>query len=80
MIEDAEIVTRFAREKIKAEQIQVTARGEPYTLARAIADAIPGVALIERPGEKRLLWSDIVDQKRELWPIQYLFPGGAYVR
>jgi hypothetical protein len=24
-------------------------------------------------------WSDIVNQKTELWPIQYLLPGGAYI-
>jgi hypothetical protein len=79
MIEDAEIAARFAREKIHAEQVQVTARGDAYTLACAIADAIPGVGLLSQPGEKRILWSELVDQKRELWPIQYLLPGGAYI-
>jgi hypothetical protein len=80
MIEDAEIAARFAREKIHAEQVQVTARGDAYTLASAIADAIPGVGLLSQPGEKRILWSELVDQKRELWPVQYLLPGGAYIR
>jgi hypothetical protein len=80
MIEDAEITARFAREKSKAEQVQVTARGEAYTLACAIAEAVPGVGLFSQPGEKRTLWSELVDQKRELWPIQYLLPGGAYIR
>jgi hypothetical protein len=25
-------------------------------------------------------WSDIVTEERELWPIHYLLPGGAYIR
>jgi len=24
-------------------------------------------------------WSEIVDQKTEVWPIQFLLPGGAYI-
>jgi hypothetical protein len=24
-------------------------------------------------------WSELVEQKQELWPIQYLMPGGAYI-
>jgi len=23
---------------------------------------------------------DLVEEQRELWPIQYLLPGGAYIR
>jgi len=26
-----------------------------------------------------LKWSELVEQKRETWPIQYLLPSGAYV-
>jgi len=26
-----------------------------------------------------LKWSEIVEQKKESWPIQYLLPGGAYI-
>lgn len=80
MIEDAEIVALFARERLQAEPIRVTAPGEAYTLACSIAEAIPGVRLLEQPGEKRLIWSELVEQKRERWPIQYLLPGGAAVR
>ncbi len=80
MIEDAEIVSRFARATMKTGQVQVAAPGEAYTLACAIAEAIPGISLLPQQGEKRILWSQLVDQKRELWPIQYLLPGGAYIR
>ena len=80
MIEDAEIVSRFARAKISAERVLVTARGDGYTLACAVAEAVPGVEMLPQPGEKRILWSELVAQKRELWPIHYLLPGGAYIR
>jgi hypothetical protein len=80
MIEDAEIVSRFVRTRLNPDQILVCARGEAYTLASAIADAVPGIRLLAQSGEKRIRWSEIVEEKRELWPIQYLLPGGAYIQ
>jgi len=80
MIEDAEVVGRFARERMKADEIRIADRGEAYTLACAIAEALPGIGLLSQPGQKRMLWSELVDQKVEDWPIQYLLPGGAYIR
>jgi len=80
MIEDAEIVSRFVRARLNPDQILVCARGEAYTLASAIADAVPGIRLLTQSGEKRIRWSEIVEEKRELWPIQYLLPGGAYIQ
>jgi hypothetical protein len=79
MIEDAEIAGRFAREKLGAKAEAVTAPGEGYTLASAIAETLPGVELLPRPGAQVLKWSEIVEQKREIWPIQYLLPSGAYL-
>ncbi len=78
MIEDAEIVARFARERLGARAIQVAAQAG--LVAEAIAEVLPGVRLAAGAAEKRIVWSEIVDQKIELWPIQYLLPGGAYVR
>jgi hypothetical protein len=26
-----------------------------------------------------LKWSELVEQRQEIWPIQYLVPGGAYI-
>ena len=80
MIEDAEIVARFASEKLGAPQIQVTAGGEAYTLAHAVAEALPGVDLLSRRDEEVIEWSRLVEQMQEIWPIQYLLPYGAYVR
>ena len=80
MIEDAEIAARFAQEALKAERISVTAGGEADTLAASIAEVIPGITLLPHEGARPIKWSEIVEEKRELWPIQYLLPGGAYIR
>lgn len=79
MIEDAEIATRFATQKLHANVVVVGAAGEAYTLASAIAETLPGVSLVSEPNQKVLKWSEIVEQKRESWPIQYLLPSGAYI-
>jgi len=49
-------------------------------LAAAIAACVPGLKPL--PGQSAVLppWGEIVEQRRELWPICYLLPGGAYVR
>src|SRR5438445_700011 len=79
LIEDSEIAGRFAREKLGAKVEAVTAPGDGYTLASAIAETLPGVELLPRPDAQVLKWSEIVEEKRETWPIQYLLPSGAYV-
>ena len=76
----AEIATRFSRLQLNARQISVTAAGDGYTLAQSIAEVITGIGLQRQPGEHIIKWSELVEQKRELWPIQYLLPGGAYIR
>ena len=80
MIEDSEIASRFAREKLGAKVVAITAPGDAYTLASAIAETLPGIELLPRPDAKILKWSEIVEQKREIWPIQYLLPSGAYIQ
>jgi acetyl xylan esterase AXE1 len=79
MIEDAEIASRFAREKLGAKVVTVIAPGEAYTLASAVAETLPGIKLLPQPGVKILKWSEIVEQEREIWPVQYLLPSGAYI-
>jgi pimeloyl-ACP methyl ester carboxylesterase len=79
MIEDTEIASRFAGEKLGAKLVAVVAPGDAYTLASAIAETLPGVSLLPQPDAKVLRWSEIVDQKREIWPIQYLLPSAAYI-
>ena len=80
MIEDAEIAARFSSARLDAKEVAVTAEGDAYTLAYRIAETVHGIRLEPRPNERLMTWSEIVEQKRELWPIQFLLPGGAYVR
>ena len=80
MIEDVEIGTRFVRLKMDANvEFTVIGVGEAFTLASAVSETLPHIKLISQPANQRLKWSDLVNQKLELWPIQYLLPGGAYV-
>ncbi len=79
MIEDAEIAARFSGEKLGANIVLVTASGDAYTLASAIAETLPGIELLSQPHAKVLKWSEIVQQEREIWPVQYLLPSGAYI-
>jgi hypothetical protein len=79
MIEDVEIAGRFAKEKLNAKaELSVIGSGRAGTLASAVAEALPDVHRVPQSGEV-LRWSEIVEQKMELWPIEYLLPGGAYV-
>jgi pimeloyl-ACP methyl ester carboxylesterase len=79
MIEDAEIAARFSREQLHASEFSVASDGDGVTLANAIAETLPSVKLSTAPGTEVIRWSDLVLERRELWPIQYLLPGGAYI-
>ena len=79
MIEDAEIARRFAAEKLHVNVAAVASTGDAYRLASAVAETLPGMSLLTEPSGKVLKWSEIVEQKSESWPIQYLLPGGAYI-
>ena len=80
MIEDAEIATRFVQEKAGARYgMAVTGTNTAYTSASAIAETLPNFKLLPQPSGRKIRWSEIVNQETELWPIQYLLPGGAYV-
>lgn len=78
MIEDAEIAKRFSEEEFLTNVTAVVARGEKSTLATAISETLAGVTLLN-PAQKNLVWRDLVEQKQEVWPIQLLVPGGAYI-
>jgi len=79
MIEDADIAKQFAAQKLNGKVNAVTAPGAGYTLANAIAEVFPGVKVLPQPNTKILKWSDLVNSKQEIWPIEYLLPGGAYI-
>jgi Acetyl xylan esterase (AXE1) len=78
MIEDAEIAKRFVEEKLRRNVTAVTGAGESSTLATAVSEALPGVKLLDA-AEKDLSWRVLVEHKQEVWPIQLLVPGGAYI-
>jgi cephalosporin-C deacetylase-like acetyl esterase len=79
-IEDAEITTKFIRAKLApGSEVSVTGTGEGYTLAVGISEALPEVKLVSQPNTERVSWWKLVETKEELWPIQDLLPGGAYV-
>jgi pimeloyl-ACP methyl ester carboxylesterase len=79
MIEDVEIATRFFRAQFKPKsEFVVTGANDAYTLASAISETLPNIRLLSQPDIKIIKWSEVVNHKTELWPIQYLLPGGAY--
>jgi len=80
MIEDIEIATRFAHEHLSLSQsISITGIGRGYTLASSAAEVIPELKLVPNSDGQVFKWSETVEQKRELWPIEFLLPGGAYI-
>lgn len=80
MIEDVEIATRFFKGQINPRaEIVVTGTDRAFTLASAISETLPNINLLSQPELQVIKWSELVNQKAELWPIQYLLPGGAYI-
>ena len=74
MIEDVEIVTTFARNELGIKEITIEGSEDNTLLLQQLDKIFPNV--VKKPG---LSWSQIIREKRELWPIQYLVPGGAYI-
>ncbi len=80
MIEDVEIAARFARIRLNATDISITATGDAYTLAHDAAGVLPGLRLLPDDNGHVLSWAQLVKDKQEVWPVQYILPGGAYLR
>jgi len=79
MIEDVEIATRFVHEKTNKSEFTVLGLGGASTWASAVAEILPHIKVISAADEPPLKWSRVVNEKLELWPVQYLLPEGAYV-
>jgi hypothetical protein len=79
MIEDAEIARHFAEQKLGVTITFVTSPDNGFTAANSIVETLPGLKLLPQPGAQILSWSEIVEKKQELWPIEYLMPSGAYI-
>ena len=81
MIEDTEIVYRFAQSHLKAKAFEITPiSDDAKMLTRDIAETLPEIKLKFKEDNTGFNWSDIVNSERELWPIHYLLPGGAFIR
>lgn len=81
MIEDVEIAERFAKSHLNRQaSFSIMGTGNASTLARAVSEVLLNVKLLAEPNSSPVKWSEIVDQKTELWPIEYLLPGGAYIK
>jgi hypothetical protein len=79
LIEDIEIASRFTRVKLAPNSaISIQATGPMATVAGAAAETLSNLKLLPS-SDAAITWSGIVDQKRELWPIDLLLPGGAYI-
>jgi hypothetical protein len=80
MIEDVEIAVRFTRLHLKATDVSITAEGDAYTLAHDAAGVLRGLRLLPSSSGRVLSWAKLVEGRQEVWPIQYVYPGGAYIR
>jgi hypothetical protein len=80
MMEDVEIAARFSRVKLNpGAEITIAGIGNGFSLASAAAEVLPATKVLPQDSEKAVKWSELVDQKRELWPIEFLLPSGAYI-
>lgn len=80
MVEDVEIAARFSRAKINQNpRIVIAGSAGARGLASAASEVLQNVSLLSPADRQRIEWSEWVDQKTELWPIEYLLPGGAYI-
>jgi Acetyl xylan esterase (AXE1) len=81
MIEDVEIANRFLSSQVNPRsELTITGANSASTLAGIVSETLPNIKLLPQTDSHVLRWSELVDQKTELWPIQYLLPGGAYVQ
>ena len=81
MLEDVEIARQFVKSHLNGQaSFSIVGAGNASTLASAVSEILPDVKLLPTNDSSPLKWSEIVDQKTELWPIQYLLPGGAYIK
>jgi len=79
LIDDSQIAAQFSKVTLGRMPTAITGKGDSYTLAGSIAEIFPEIKLVPNPSAKAMKWSELVENKQELWPIQYLLPGGAYV-
>jgi hypothetical protein len=79
LIDDVAIATRFSRNTANRGDFAVTGTGRANVLAGAVSEIFPDMKFVPQSENPMLQWSEIVTEKSEVWPLEYLLPGGAYV-
>jgi len=79
MIEDIEIVSKFAREALAAGDLQVSGGKKADLLARSAAAVVPGLEYVRAADAEEMNWSRLVEDGSEDWPVHYILPRGAFV-
>jgi pimeloyl-ACP methyl ester carboxylesterase len=79
MIDDSQIAAQFSKVRLGRKPTAITGEDDNYTLAASFAEIFPETKLVPNFSARTPKWSQLVEDKQELWPIQYLIPGGAYV-
>jgi len=80
MIDDIAIVSRFAREGLGVKEVSLLGDGDAAFLAVSAAACLPGFRVFPGQPSPSFSWSEVIQNRTEVWPIQYLLPGGGYVR
>jgi hypothetical protein len=80
MIEDTEIVTRFAHQQLQAKNIAIVPAKDTQLLAGEIVKTLPDLTMADTTSGNVKSWSQRVMDLEEQWPVQYVLPGGAYIR
>ena len=75
MVEDVEIVARFAREQLAARKLVLAGRDDARAVAALGAGLLPDLELVT--GRGLGVWEDSLERGRESWPIQLLLPARA---
>jgi hypothetical protein len=78
MIEDTEIVFKFAQSHLQIQEMQVRAKNNTGLLAQKLVEIFPNLKLEMKMNATT--WSNIIDQKIEKWPVEYIMPGGINIK
>ncbi|HZQ18051.1 MAG TPA: hypothetical protein VFA90_04960 [Terriglobales bacterium] len=79
MTEDVEIAARFPQLQLDSHAtFSIRGDGNASTLASAVSEILYKVKLLPAPDSSPLKWSEIVNQREELWPIEYFLPRNVH--
>ena len=75
-VDDVAAAARFCRETLGTKRLAVAGLGDATLLAAAASRALDLEDATDAAAPV-FSWRTTVEEGRERWPIQYLFPGGA---